>query len=691
MRHAAAFLLTALLALTARAQTSSNWPHTFASSVGNVTVYEPQVDSFSNNTLTSHAAVSFVPSGTDTPVFGAMWFSATVQTDRESRTVQILSASVTNSRFPQADQAQVAAITQAITSDATTLTLSLDNILASLSVTQQQTAASTNLNNTPPQIVYSDVPAVLVTLDGQPQLQQVPNTGLMKVVNTPFFIALDPASKMYYLRGPGVWMSATNVMGPWQVATNVPKPVKTLANAQTPDAKNTDKTSNGQQAPQGNSAPRIIVATQPTELIQTDGTADFTPISGTNLLYVSNTDSDVFMDISSQSLYVLLSGRWYTAPSQNGPWIFVAPNQLPPDFAQIPAGSPKADVLASVAGTPVANNAVLDAAVPQTAAVNRTAAAPKVEYDGDPKFETIQGTSMQYAVNTSHSVVKVENSYYLCADGVWFSGAAALGPWIVTDAVPDVIYTIPPTCPVYNVTFCYVYSATPSVVYCGYLPGYVGSYVWGGTVVYGTGWPYAPWISPVAYIPRPVTWGFAAAFNPVSCGWGFAVGFGWGATFGAAWHGSSWWGPSGWHGNSWNNNSWNNNNWHSNNTVNINNTTNNNIYNKHNSWTNNGNINNSHNNNNGNGNKIAHNGNNDGNHHDNAERNDVYAGNDGNVYKHSLDGWQQHTNDGWQNTKQNANHDNFQQHVQPQLNRDFNARSGGGGRSFSGGGGGRRR
>ncbi len=103
------------------------------------------------------------------------------------------------------------------------------------------------------------------------------------------------------------------------------------------------------------------------------------------------------MDITTQQLYVLLSGRWYTAATQAGPWSFIASNALPSDFTNIPSNSPKAAVLASVSGTAAANNAVLDASVPQTAAVKRDAKAPDVKYDGDPKFQDVQGTSMQYA------------------------------------------------------------------------------------------------------------------------------------------------------------------------------------------------------------------------------------------------------------------------------------------------------
>ena len=42
-----------------------------------------------------------------------------------------------------------------------------------------------------------------------------------------------------------------------------------------------------------------------------------------------------------------------------GPWGFVAPGQLPADFKRIPPDGPKANILASVPGTPMAQEAVI--------------------------------------------------------------------------------------------------------------------------------------------------------------------------------------------------------------------------------------------------------------------------------------------------------------------------------------------
>ncbi|MBK7113783.1 MAG: hypothetical protein IPH60_15240 [Flavobacteriales bacterium] len=40
---------------------------------------------------------------------------------------------------------------------------------------------------------------------------------------------------------------------------------------------------------------------------------------------------------------------------------------------------------------------------------------------------------------------------------------------------------------------CGDYDYTPTTVYVGYTPGYLGSYVQNGVVIYGTGYYYRPW------------------------------------------------------------------------------------------------------------------------------------------------------------------------------------------------------
>ena len=285
--------------------------------------------------------------------------------------------------------------------------------------------------------------------------------------------------------------------------------------------------------------PEVIVATEPTEVIWSDGEPTWTPVRNTGLLSMSNTDSDVFLHISEQQNYTVVAGRWYRAGSMDGPWEFVQSDQLPTDFATILPASDQGHVLAFVGGTVQAEDAVRDTYIPQTAAIDRSSAKVDVTYDGKPEFKPIEGTKMGYGVNTTYAVVRSGRRYYCCNEAVWFWADRATGPWFVADAIPDEIYTIPPSCPIYNVKYVHIYDSTPQVVYVGYTPGYTGSYVTHSTVVYGTGYVYAGYYSPTVVVTYPVTYGYAPVYRPYA-GWGLAVGFT------AGWIAGNRWG--GWYG-----------------------------------------------------------------------------------------------------------------------------------------------
>ena len=61
----------------------------------------------------------------------------------------------------------------------------------------------------------------------------------------------------------------------------------------------------------------------------------------------------------------------------------------------------------------------------------------KVYYDGDPKFQPIEGTSLQYAGNTAEKIIKVGDLYYLCLQGIWFVSTNPQGPWQTAQSVPQ--------------------------------------------------------------------------------------------------------------------------------------------------------------------------------------------------------------------------------------------------------------
>ena len=59
-------------------------------------------------------------------------------------------------------------------------------------------------------------------------------------------------------------------------------------------------------------------ATEPAELLVTDGPPQWTPINDTGLDYAANTTQELFR--ADDGVYLSLSGRWFGAFDLKGPW-----------------------------------------------------------------------------------------------------------------------------------------------------------------------------------------------------------------------------------------------------------------------------------------------------------------------------------------------------------------------------------
>ncbi|NMM48236.1 hypothetical protein [Marinigracilibium pacificum] len=524
----------------------NNWPQTIKTKSGMVTVYQPHPEELNGNKLKTRAAVSIKKNENDEPIFGAVWSTSTMSIDRDSRIATLESVEITDIRFPDKLSDDNSAKLKSLIEESAPswgLEIYIDEIIATIDKDKEN--IKPDYNNSPPEIIYVDYEAILVTIDGDPIYREEKDAKVDVIVNTPFLIFKDKEDGKFYLYGEKYWFTSNDLMSGWK---EIPKLSGKLAQIDKEIKSQENAGEQNESEKVFNSTPEIIVKTKPAELISSDGPASFSSIQGTNLLYMDNSNEDVFMNIKDQKYYVVLSGRWYRADQITGQWKFVDSESLPEDFKAIPEGSDKDNVLANVAGTVAAEEALLDAQIPQTAKVNRKEATCTVEYDGKPKFEQIKGTSLSLAVNTSATVIRDNKGYYAVENGVWFFSNDPEGPWAVATDRPEDVKNIPPDNPAYNVKYVHVYDVTPSYVYMGYTPGYLGCYRYGPTIVYGTGYHYRPWYGSV-YYPRPVTWGFGMHYNPWS-GWnmsfGFSVGwfsFSWGGHGSYYHHHGGWWGP----------------------------------------------------------------------------------------------------------------------------------------------------
>lgn len=511
---------------------------TVAAGGGTIVLSEPQVRSWPEyRQMTGIAAVGVTLPGAAAPVFGTLSFASLASADVPAGMVSLVNPKLVATSWPGASPADVASLDAFLKANLRLQgkpLLPLAMVLASLPPAARPHTIPLRTN--PPVIYVSQKPAVLVVFDGKPSFAPIEGTALTYALNTNWEIVHDPAAGLYYVHARSGWYASPGAAGPF---------TPTVAPASFAAIPATGRLSYIRTAlkapkPAGTVVPHVIVSTVPSALIDIAGQPQFGSIPGTQLRYVSNTNSDLFFSRDTTIWYVLLSGRWFSAANLNGPWTFASAH-LPADFKKIPEDSPRGRVLVSVPGTTQAFYAAAAAQVPHVVPVDPASATLSVTYrSGAPQFAPIATTPLHYAVNTATDVIKVDDAHYFALDhGVWFLASSPLGPWSAASYVPSVIYTIPESSPLYNVTFVHVYDAQGNVstapyptappapkatyhnlpaaelsngdrlaFYNGANAGYLGSYApgWGG-YAYGTGY-YAPgYTGGQFWVSNPPTYG----------------------------------------------------------------------------------------------------------------------------------------------------------------------------------------
>ena len=523
----AAFLLVLASVSTVCAQ-DPGWPRQITKPAGTLIYYQPQVDSWDHfQNLAWRMAVSVTPTGGKT-VVGAVSMTGWTSVNAETQMVLISNLMIKNAYFPSLDPVSAANMQQALQGYVPpTVWISMQRLVAC--VPKPATPPpGVQLNNEPPQMFVSYQPAILLSVEGQPVLADIKDTNLKYVVNTEWPIFVHNKSNEYYVLAGDQWLKSSSLQGPWTVSPIVPGDMKKVVQEKqwASLAQYVPPPPAGLSSP----APTVFYSTTPAVVMLFDGQPVYSPIPGTQLVYATNTRSYLFVYSPTNQFYYMTAGRWFTASSLQGPWTFATPN-LPADFAKIPPSSPAAQVLSAVPGTYEAKDAVMIAQVPTTITVNAAAAAANanVTYSGPPEFSPIQGTSMSYATNTAQKVIQVNDFYYLCLQGIWFVSGSPQGPWQTAESVPQVIYTIPPSSPVYNVTYVVQAPAAAGTVTASYTAGYMGAFIMGaavGAVVAGgTGYYYPPYVYHPAYgypgyYPYPSTYGYSSYYHTTTGAYG---------------------------------------------------------------------------------------------------------------------------------------------------------------------------
>src|SRR5262249_18701545 len=178
------------------------WPRELNVNGATVLVYEPQIDRWQNNRLQARAAVSLQPAGVPQPSYGVIWLTARTEVDKEQGLVDLEEIAIPKVNFPSASPAAQERYLRVARTHlpAGVRTIPLEQFEADLAAARAGVKVPAQpVKNDPPRIIMSTVPALLVRIDGTPSLRQIQGSPLLRVINTPALILLDPSSGQYYL------------------------------------------------------------------------------------------------------------------------------------------------------------------------------------------------------------------------------------------------------------------------------------------------------------------------------------------------------------------------------------------------------------------------------------------------------------------------------------------------------------
>jgi hypothetical protein len=128
-----------------------------------------------------------VQDGSDkNPTYGTVWIKGRTSVDKTSRVVTIDDLTITKTKFPTKTK-EAANYEKALDEKLHDVIrhMALDRLQAQLEIMHAvDSADALPIRNDPPEIIFSDVPAMLVTIDGEPVFKPVPDSKLERAINT---------------------------------------------------------------------------------------------------------------------------------------------------------------------------------------------------------------------------------------------------------------------------------------------------------------------------------------------------------------------------------------------------------------------------------------------------------------------------------------------------------------------------
>src|SRR5579863_9874597 len=441
-----------------RPQARTEWPKSIMTANGTViSLFQPQVLSYSNNLVKSRSVISVRDAGADEPVFGVAWMTDSVSADADAAGVQL------EIQWVHVDELRIPDDTGRTENAFISLELEIYNpwvvkslpekeVQESLELGRQEAAlARDSVGVAPVKIFFTGSPTALVLFDGEPRLEMNERWGLDAVVNTRSVVVRGTDGNFYLYR-MNRWYLARDAKGPYSPLNSRWKPGSELRRVEKDLRAAARKEDVGIPRSSG-PIEHILVRTEPAALIQSDGQPVPKELEGTSLTFVENSNDNIVYDRDTRLFYVSVGSQWYESEQlyDSLGWSAVRRGDLPVDLLLAINGRVSTNLTLAAnrvkAENAVGKAALLDENVPNVAKIDRSATTT-IDYSGAPRFKPILGTGLEYATNTCSIVIEDHGTYYALDNGVWFVAHSPIGFWQVSDVRPLGVELIAPRYPV---------------------------------------------------------------------------------------------------------------------------------------------------------------------------------------------------------------------------------------------------
>ena len=246
------------------------WPREKYSNGTRLIIYQPQVDDWQNfQNLSWRMAISLTPKSGKTAV-GVVEMKGNTDVDNVAKVAIITNPQVTGTYFPSLDKATAEKMEQLFkTFVPSTFSISLHSLIAS--TPKKEAPAGAQLNNDPPKIFVGYRPSILLSINGEPVLSEVPNTNLKFVANTQWPLFFDSANSTYYLAVGQQWLAGSSLEGQWSATKKLPPDMSKVPQDKQWSAL---KKFIPPPAKSGGVTPDVFYSDKPAEVILFDGQPD---------------------------------------------------------------------------------------------------------------------------------------------------------------------------------------------------------------------------------------------------------------------------------------------------------------------------------------------------------------------------------------------------------------------------------